>query len=76
MRRPLVVTIFHELDQRKAEQLLVELDRPLDIAADERHVVHAAGSGRRPRGRIAQVFRAPLLTTRRGLGGAVGTGHS
>ena len=71
VRRAFVVAVLHQLDQRKAEQLLVELDRLLDVAADERHVVDAARAGRRPLGRWAQVFCVPLLAQRRGLGGAI-----
>ena len=42
-----VVPVLHQLDQREAEELLVEPDRLLDVRADQRQVVHAAdGAGR------------------------------
>ena len=45
--RAAVVAVLEHLDQREAEHAVVELHRPLDVAADERHVVHAArGAGR------------------------------
>ena len=43
MGRSLVVAVLEQLDQREAKEVLVEADRPLDIGAEQRHVVHAAG---------------------------------
>src|SRR5215831_7587847 len=62
VRRALVVPIFHQLDQREAEELLIELDRLLDVAADQRHVVDATRRGPRPLGGWPQIFLVPLLT--------------
>ena len=45
--RALVVAVLEHLDQREAEQAVVELDGALDVAADVRGVVHAAGGRRR-----------------------------
>src|SRR3954468_22460826 len=42
-----VVAVLDELGQREAEHVLVEADGPLDVAADQRGVVQAAGGGRR-----------------------------
>ena len=43
-----VVAVLDQLGQREAEHVLVEADRPLDVAADQRGVVQAAGGRRRP----------------------------
>src|SRR5882757_429106 len=51
VRRSRVVAVLDHLHQREAEQSLIEVDRLLDIAADQRDVVNAAG-GRRPRRRL------------------------
>src|SRR5882757_3302759 len=51
VRRSGVVAVLDHLHQREAEQSLVEVDRLLDVAADQRDVVDAAG-GRRPRPRL------------------------
>jgi hypothetical protein len=40
-----VVAVLDQLGEREAEHVLVEADGPLDIAADQRRVVQAAGSG-------------------------------
>src|SRR5712691_4472426 len=50
-----VVAIFHDLDQREAEQVLVELDGLFDVAADHRQVVGAAHGRSRPRGPRPQI---------------------
>ena len=42
VRRPVVVTVLHELDERKPKQALVDLNRLLDVGADERGVVDSA----------------------------------
>jgi hypothetical protein len=39
--RPAVVLVHRPLDQPHAEQAAVELDRPLHVLADQRHVVQA-----------------------------------
>ena len=39
---PRVVAVLEHLDQREAEDAVVELHRALDVAADEGDVVHAA----------------------------------
>ena len=44
---PGVVAVLHQLDQREPEQVLVEPDRLLDVAADQREVVHPAHRGGR-----------------------------
>jgi hypothetical protein len=41
VRRSRVVTVLDQLDQREAEQPLVEVDRPLDVTADQRGVMDA-----------------------------------
>ena len=43
-----VVAVLHQLDQREAEQFLVEADGLLDVPADQCGVVQAAAGGRRP----------------------------
>ena len=43
----LVVAVLEHLDQREAEQPVVELDGAFHVAADQRGVVHAAGGRRR-----------------------------
>ncbi len=53
---PGVVPVLHELDQREAEHLLVELDRLLDVAADQREVVHPPHRGGRALAGRAQVL--------------------
>ena len=40
-----VVAVLDQLGQREAEHVLVEADGPLDVAADQRGVVQAAGGG-------------------------------
>ena len=49
MARAGIVAVLGELDERKAEQPVVELDRLLDIAADQRGVMDAARVARRSR---------------------------
>src|SRR5205085_6937645 len=46
--RPAVVTVLEHLGERELEQALVEPDGPLDVAADEGDVVHAARRRRGP----------------------------
>ena len=48
VRRALVVAVLEQLDEREAEQVLVEADRALGIGADQREVVHAAAVRLRP----------------------------
>ena len=50
-----VVAVLDQLDEREAEEVLVEADRLLDVLADERGVVDAARGRRRPVARRAQV---------------------
>src|SRR5205823_8801642 len=45
VRRPGIVTVLHGLDEWEAEEVLVELDRPVDVAADEGEVVDSLGRG-------------------------------
>ena len=47
VRRPGVVAVLDQLDQREAQQVLVEPDRLLDVGADQRGVVDAAARCRR-----------------------------
>ena len=48
-----VVAVLDQLGEREAEEVLVELDGPLDVAGDQRGVVDAAPVGRRSlRGRM------------------------
>ena len=49
-----IVAVLDQLGEREAEQVLVEADGPLDVAADQRRVVQAAGramAGRSAAGR-------------------------
>jgi len=48
--RPRVVAVLHELNQREAEELLVELDGLLGVLADQRQVVDPLNGGQRPLG--------------------------
>src|SRR5262245_41491761 len=59
-----VVAVLHQLDQGEAEKLLVELDRLLHVAADQRQVVHALHGGGRPLRPRAQVLLAQPPTAR------------
>ena len=43
--RTLIVTVLEQLGERESEHTLVELDRPLDIGAQQREVMHATGGG-------------------------------
>ena len=45
--RPGVVPVLHELHEGETQRLLVEPDGLLDVAADQREVVDAAGGRRR-----------------------------
>ena len=49
VRGPGVVAVLEQVGQRELEQPLVEVDRLLDIAAEERDVVDAFGRRRRAR---------------------------
>src|SRR5262249_22067394 len=56
VRAALVVAVLEDLDEREPEEVLVEGDRRPDVRADERGVVHAPRSRRRPlRGGPAEV---------------------
>src|SRR5689334_8164721 len=59
--RALVVAVFHQLDQREAEEALVELDGLLDVLADQRQVVHPADGGWRARVHRQEVALAKLV---------------
>src|SRR6516162_9525971 len=59
-----VVPVFHQLHQREAEKLLVELDGLLDVLADQGEMVHALYRGGRPLIAAAQVLLAQLLPAR------------
>src|SRR5215217_6931538 len=50
-----IVAVLDQLDQRESEELLVEADRLLDVAADEGDVVDPGGGGGRPVGGRAHV---------------------
>ena len=54
VRRPLVVPVAEQLGERELQEALVELDRLLDIGADQRDVVDAAG--RRGRAALGDVL--------------------
>jgi hypothetical protein len=56
-----IVAILDELDQREAEQPLVEVDGLYDVAADQGCVVDAAAVGGRPAARRCDVLRAQFL---------------
>ena len=43
VRRAAVVAVLEHLGQRELEQLLVELDRPLDVVAQQGDVMHTPG---------------------------------
>ena len=61
VRRARVVAVLDQLDEREAQQPLVERDRLLDVAADQRGVVDPAAGRRRSVGRRYQVFATQLL---------------
>ena len=61
VRRAGVVAVLDQLGQREPEHVLVEADGPLDVAADQRGVVQAAGGGRRTLPGRAQVLLADPL---------------
>jgi hypothetical protein len=73
-----VVTVLDQLDEREAEEPLVEADRLLDVLADERGVVDAAGGGSGPRRPVGEVLLAQLLAavTDRGELVSGGLGHA
>ena len=49
-----IVPVFHQFDQREAQELLVELNGLLDITADQRDMVDAADGSGEPLTRRAQ----------------------
>src|SRR5690349_24472319 len=57
-----VVAVLHQLDQREADQFLVEADGLLDVSADQRRMVEAASGRRRPVGRLVQILVTELRT--------------
>src|SRR5262245_23288459 len=59
-----VVAVLHQLDQREAEELLVELDRLLHVPADQGQVVHSLDGRVRPLAPRAQILVAQPLTAR------------
>src|SRR5262249_59975990 len=59
-----VIPVLHQFHQREAEKLLVELDRLLDVLADQGEMVHALHGGGRPLTTAAQVLLAQLLPAR------------
>src|SRR5690348_9418937 len=59
--RALVVPVLHQLNQREAEEALVELDGLLDVLADQRQVMHPADGGRRARVHRLKVALAKLV---------------
>src|SRR5215211_3324710 len=63
VRRARVVPVLDKLDEREAEQILVEPDRLLDVGADQRRVVDAPAGGRRPVRRRTEVVPPELRTT-------------
>ena len=70
VRRARVVAVLEQLDEREADELLVEADRRLGIGADQREVVHAAAGRRRALalGQEVAVAQARLRAARRELG--------
>jgi hypothetical protein len=58
VRGSLVVPVAEELGERELQDALVKLDRLLDVGADQRGVVNAAGGGRRPAGRDVRGLKA------------------
>jgi hypothetical protein len=48
--RARVVAVLHELHQREAKELLVELDGLLGVPADQGQVMDPLNGGRRPLG--------------------------
>src|SRR5215472_575053 len=59
-----VVAVLHELDEREAEEFLVELDRLLGVATDQGEVVHALYGRRRPAAPGPQVLLAQFSPAR------------
>src|SRR5262249_54377811 len=70
VRRALVVAVLEELGERELEHVLVEADRRLHVARDQREVMHAAR--RRLGSRV--VWTQMLLAQRRPLLGPVDVG--
>ena len=67
VRRAAVVAVLEHLGERELEQALVEVDRPLDVAAEQRDVVHAPrGRGRTVRS-LVQMALADLVALARRL---------
>jgi len=64
MRRSCVVTILDDLDEREAEEPLIELDGLLDVLADQCDVMHAPGGGRRSIRILDEVSLAQNLPVR------------
>src|SRR4051794_9849207 len=58
VRRTLIVAVLEQLGQRELEQVLVEADRPFDVAGEQREVVHAPRRRRRPRVGRLQILRS------------------
>src|SRR5471032_3247595 len=66
MRRALVVAILEELGERKLQQILIEGDRPLNVARQQREVVQPARRRCRPLpcGRkVPRAQRCPFLSS-------------
>src|SRR3954453_6592860 len=72
VRRSFVVAILEHLDQREAEDLLVELHGSFDIAADEGDVVHASGGARWALLLRGEVLRGEFGATLRESGSLAG----
>src|SRR6266567_7000137 len=56
-----IVAVFHQLHQREAEELLVELDGLLDVLADQGEMVDTLDGGGRPLAAGAQVLLPQLV---------------
>src|SRR5262249_44313926 len=60
----LVIAVLNQFDERAAEELLVELDRLLRVAADQRQVMYSLDGRRRPVIPWPQVLVAQFSPTR------------
>ena len=65
VRAALVVTVLEQLGERELEEILVEADGPLDVGAQQRHVVHAPSRARGSSLTLAQVLVTKLGSTSR-----------
>ena len=61
VRRAFVVAVLEHLDQRESEDTLEELHGALDVAADQRDVMHTAGGAGRAVGLRCEVLCGKLV---------------